>query len=274
MVAGLLITVYLVNTSFSGERKELLIVTTTSVRDSGVFDYLLEDFTGKTGINVFYIPAGSGQALEYGKRGDADGLLVHAPEDEARFVRDGYGTKRYPFMYNGFALVGPPEDPAGVSRAGSPAEALGNIRENRSVFVTRGDESGTHLKEKRLWEKAGFNYTRDINTRDNQWYLNASSGMGNTLLIADEMYGYTLCDEATYYSYASRLHIIILLKDHPDLINQYSIIPVNPAIHPHVKYQLTMELVCYLISEEGQDRISAYEVNGHKLFTPNASERC
>jgi tungstate transport system substrate-binding protein len=254
--------------------KTMFMATTTSTRDSGILDPLLIEFKSKSGIGVSYVAVGTGQALEYGKRGDADVLMVHSPSSEITFVNSGHGTHRYQFMYNQYKVVGPKSDPAGIANMTNVTAAFKKIFDTKSLFVTRGDESGTHMKEKDIWKKAGFNYWKDINLQNNSWYINVSGGMSQALTMANEKLAYTLTDEATYYAYQTQLDLVIHVYGDKNLFNQYSIIPVNQTMHSNVKYDYAMQLVCYLLSSDGQAFIGNFVVNGHKLFTPNASEKC
>jgi tungstate transport system substrate-binding protein len=263
-------SLYYTGPGSSDSEKTLSLATTTSTHNSGLLDEILPNFEDEYDAVVKVTPVGTGQALELGRRGDVDILLVHAPSSEQEFVDEGYGTKRYLVCYNHFVLVGPQDDPAGIAPASNVSEALQLICESESKFATRGDESGTHKKEKKLWEMAGYDYSEDIDLLDNDWYLSVSAGMGDTLMRAYELQTYTLSDEGTYWAYQGNMDLEIKLKDDPNLLNQYSVIPVDPEKHDHVKYELSMDFVEWITSERVQNMIADFEANGHKLFVPNA----
>ncbi len=245
----------------------LRLATTTSTANSGLLDDIIPDFKEEYDVSVLVIPVGTGQALEMGRRGDVDVLMVHAPSREQEFVDQGYGTERYPVCYNYFVILGPPSDPADIKNAPNASEAMRWIYNTKSKFASRGDDSGTHTKEKVLWEAAGFDYSSEIDIFENDWYLSFSAGMGTTLMNADEKQAYTLSDEGTYWAYEGNLDLEILLREDPALLNEYSVIPINPERFPHVNYDLSMDFVYWITSNETQDRIENYEKNGHKLFS-------
>jgi tungstate transport system substrate-binding protein len=257
-------------------KQRLMLATTTSTQDSGLLDYILPDFESKYDCIVDVIAVGSGQAMELGKNGDADVLLVHSPASEKQFVKDGYGTSRTLVAYNQFVIVGPETDPAGVTQATNATDAFKRIYENgtegTAIFVSRGDNSGTHSKEKSIWTKTGLN----MSTFSNSWYLSAGQGMGAVLDITEQQTdkGYTLSDEATYYTRKETgiiPHLEILNQGDPLLYNQYSVIPVNPDRWPNVNYTLAMDFVNWITSPEIQDMIGDFtDAFGHKLFVPNA----
>ncbi len=248
-----------------GEVKEgvtILLSTTTSTYDSGLLDYLIPVFTEKTGIKVEILSQGTGQALETGKRGDADVLLVHDRAAELELVEEGYFVDRHDVMYNDFVIVGPAEDPAGVKNVEGVVEALKLIAEGGHTFVSRGDDSGTNRMELRLWGEA------DIDPVGADWYMAVGQGMGATLTMAHENLAYTLTDRATYVSMKDELELEILLEGDPALFNQYGIMAVNPEKHPHVKYEQALQFIEFLMSEEGQELISSFQVAGETLFFP------
>jgi tungstate transport system substrate-binding protein len=249
--------------------KTLLLATTTSTVNSGLLDDILPCFEKKYGAVVKVIPVGTGQAFEMGRRGDVDIVMVHAPSKEEEFIDKGYGTYRYEVCYNFFVLVGPPGDPAGVKEAVDVAEAMRRIYESHSRFVSRGDDSGTHLKEKELWELAGFDYSHEIDIIENKWYYSVCAGMGDTLIRANELDAYTLADEGTFWAYTRGINLEILLRDNLCLRNQYSVIPVNPERFEHVNYDLAMNFVVWITSLETQMKIACFEKNGHRLFIPS-----
>jgi len=248
----------------------LLLATTTSTANSGLLDEIIPDFEDRYNCIVKITPVGTGQALEMGRRGDADVLLVHAPTSEIKFVEQGYGTERTLVMYNEFIIVGPPADPAGIKGLVNTTTALNGIQERKTNFASRGDDSGTHKKERSLWSEAGFDYSSEVDIPDNNWYLSVSAGMGDTLTRANELEAYTLTDEGTYFAYQSDLDLDVIVKGAPSLINQYSVIPVNPDKHSHVKDDLAEDFVEWLVSENVQEMIGDFEANGKTLFTPNA----
>jgi len=254
------------------EKKTLRMATTTSTYDSGLLDYILPAFEEKYGCEVDVIAVGSGQALEMGKRGDVDVLLVHSPASEAKFVSDGYGESRTLVMYNNFVVVGPTSDPAGTNASRNATQAFAKIYSNGTAngtrFVSRGDNSGTHTKELSLWTAAGYNASLFSNT----WYQSAGQGMGAVLDMCEQMNAYTLSDDATYYQRLSENlipHLNVTYQGDPGLFNQYSVIPVNASKWTHINHTLTYNLKDWITSVEGQDLIASYEKYGHQLFFPN-----
>ncbi len=240
----------------------IILATTTSTYDSGLLDFLNPVFTMQTGIEVHIVSQGTGAALETGSRGDADLLLVHDRASELKLVGEGVFVDRYDVMYNDFIIVGPAEDPAGVLKAAGAAEALRSIFDNGSIFVSRGDDSGTHRMELRIWNSAG------VDPKGQLWYTAVGQGMGDTLNIANESLGYTLTDRGTYAAIKKKLDLVTVLEGDPVLYNQYGVMAVNPDLHPHVKYDLALLYINFLMSEEGQNLIAAYQVNGETLFFP------
>lgn len=256
------------------QEDELILATTTSTYDSGLLDEIIPSFEDKHEVSVKVIAAGTGQAVQLGRRGDADVLLVHSPELEKEFIEDGYGKDRYEVMYNEFIIVGPKEDPAGLRGLNESATAFERLYENRSsiTFCSRGDDSGTHIKEKELWKNAGFDYDSQIDDSDSKWYKSLGLGMGDTLLTANELMSdekdvYTLTDEATYISMEEDLdELDISVRGDETLFNQYGIIPVTDARCP----ELSEDFAEWMISEEVQHMIDDYTVGGEKIFTANA----
>ncbi len=244
----------------------ITVASTTSTQNSGLFDYLLPLFSRKTGIDVHVVAVGTGAAIRLAREGNADVLLVHHKPSEEKFVRDGFGVKRYDLMYNDFVLVGPAGDPAGIAGAASAADALKRIAEAKAPFVSRGDDSGTHKKERALWQQAGI----DADGRKNPWYRETGSGMGATLNVASAMNAYALSDRATWISFANKGDLKLLFAGDPALFNQYGVILVNPAKFPHVKARDGQRFIDWLISDEGQKAIAAFRVRGQQLFVPNA----
>lgn len=252
-------------TSATSEPQRLILATTTSTDDSGLLDYILPDFEEKFNATVDVVAVGTGQALEQGANGDADVVLVHARAQEDAFVADGHGTARYDVMYNDFIIVGPADDPAGIKGLTDAAEAFKKIADAEATFVSRGDDSGTHTKEKAIWEKAGI-------TPEGDWYLSAGQGMGAVLTMTEEMAGaYTMSDRATYIARkAEGLELDILVEGDPIMFNPYGVIPVNPAEHPNIKAELAQSFADWITSLETQELIASFEVNGEQLFVPDS----
>ena len=240
----------------------IILATTTSTYDSGVLDYLNPIFTEQTGIEVQVVSQGTGAALETGARGDADVLLVHDRKSELTLVEEGAFVERYDVMYNDFIIVGPADDPAGVMGVTSVVKALTLIAEAGETFISRGDDSGTHRMELRLWASA------EIDPAVQGWYSSIGQGMGDTLNMASEELGYAMTDRATYVANRDNLDLIIVLAGDPILFNQYGVMAVNPEVHSHVKFEYSMMYVNFLMSDEGQDLINSFQINGETLFFP------
>jgi tungstate transport system substrate-binding protein len=250
-----------------GAEKEIICASTTSTENSGLFDYILPVFEKKSGIKVKVVARGTGAAIEMGKRGDADMVLVHAKEQELKAVEEGYFVGRHDVMYNDFVIIGPKTDPAGVKAAKSAADAFSKIAGSGSAFVSRGDNSGTHTKELTIWKKTG------VDRKGGQRYLEVGQGMEKTQRIADEKNAYTLTDRGTWLGTKDKdkLRLVILFEGDPILFNQYGVMAVNPGKHPHVKYRESMQFVNWLVSKEGQETIGSFkDKNGNQLFIPNA----
>ncbi len=251
-------------------KKEIIISTTTSVDASGLLSILLPVFSKDTGINVKYMAKGTGAALKDGIEGNVDAVLVHDPRREKIFVAKGYGTKRYPFMHSDFVLLGPEKDPAGASNAGRATDAFKRIAASKSTFISRGDESGTHAKEKAIWIAAGIDPSMILHEK---WYLSVGQGMGKTLIIADEKKAYTLCDRGTFlkfrYMRKPPVELTIIFEKDPMLNNPYALIPVNPARFPHVNHEAALEFAKWLQSEKAQRLIAEYQIAGQQLFVPD-----
>jgi tungstate transport system substrate-binding protein len=245
----------------------LLLQSTTSTVNSGLLDAILPRFTAQTGIIVRVIASGTGQALRNAQNGDADLVLVHAKRDEEKFVDEGYGLVRFDLMYNDFVVVGPPDDPAGVRKAQSAAQALSKIAAAGIYFVSRGDQSGTHKKEIHLWELTNQDLSQ-VTRRP--WYLESGSGMGATLNIAINKQAYTLSDRGTWIRFGNKSDFEILFQGGEELFNPYGLILVNPKIHPHVNVIDGQALIDWLIGKEGQRWINSYRINGNQLFFANA----
>jgi tungstate transport system substrate-binding protein len=248
------------------EEKFFTVASTTSTEQSGLFKYLLPMFEKKTGIHVRVVAVGTGQALDIGRRGDADVLLVHAKPLEEKFIAEGYGVKRQDVMYNDFVLIGPKSDPAGVAGTKDVAAAFRKIKEAQAPFVSRGDRSGTHFAELEIWKLAGI----DIAKAKGPWYRDTGQGMGPALNTAAAMNAYILSDRGTWLSFKNRGELTIAVEGDRRLFNQYGVMLVNPARHPHVKVALGQAFIDWLLSAEGQQAIADYKINGEQLFFPNA----
>ena len=247
----------------------ITLASTTSVRNSGLYDWLLPKIKGALGIDIRVIAVGTGQAIRLAMRGDADALLVHDEPAERAFMAAGFGRDRRKVMYNHFVIIGPDSDPAraaDVGAGGDAPAALRAIAAARKTFVSRGDDSGTHKMELRLWQAAGL----DPAAGTGQWYREVGAGMGATLNMAAAMGGYALSDRATWISFANRAGLKIVVPQAPALFNQYSIMAVNPERHPHVKTGPVKALIDWLTGRQGQAAIAAYRVAGEQVFFPNA----
>ena len=245
--------------AIAGER--IKMATTTSTDNSGLLEVLLPPFEERFNVRVDVIAVGTGKALKLGENGDVDCVLVHARQAEDQFIRSGYGLNRRDVMYNDFVIVGPAEDPARTKGTNAVA-ALQKIVEGEQPFVSRGDESGTHAKEKRLWELAGID-------PGGNWYVETGQGMGATLQMADEKRAYCLTDRGTYIALEKKLNLVILCEGDERLYNPYGIIAVNPHLHPHVNYLYAMTLIGWVTSPQGQKIIGEFKKNGKVLFHPN-----
>jgi len=263
----LLSLITLCNWVNASAQKEIICSSTTSTENSGLFSYILPVFEKKTGIKVKVVARGTGAAIEMGKRGDADMVMVHAKEQELKAVEEGYFVDRHDLMYNDFVIIGPNNDPAKIKGLKSAEDAFRKLAESGNLFVSRGDNSGTHTKELAIWKKAG------IEPKGQKWYLEAGQGMEKTQRIADEKRAYTLTDRGTWLATKDndKLEMIIVLEGDPILFNQYGVMSVNPEKHKHVKYKESMEFINWLISKEGQETIASFkDKNGNQLFIPNA----
>jgi len=247
--------------------KSILVASTTSTQDSGLFGHILPRFKAKTGIDVRVVAQGTGQALDTGRRGDADVVFVHAKAQEEKFVADGFGVKRFPVMYNDFVLIGPSSDPAGIKGMRDIAQALQAIKAKAAPFISRGDRSGTHTAELDLWKAAGI----DIANDKGPWYKEIGQGMGAALNTASAANAYVLSDRGTWISFKNRGTLAIVVEGDKRLFNQYGVILVNPDKHPHVKKELGQAFVDWLVSAEGQQTIADYKIEGQQLFFPNAN---
>jgi tungstate transport system substrate-binding protein len=250
-------------------QKFITVASTTSTEQSGLFKHLLPIFEKKTGIEVRVVALGTGQSLDMGKRGDADVVFVHARSLEEKFITEGYGVKRYPVMYNDFVLVGPKSDPAKVAGGKDITAALKKIKASSAPFVSRGDRSGTHNAELRLWKQAGI----DIAKEKGPWYRDTGQGMGPALNSASSMNGYILTDRGTWISFKNRGDLTIVVEGDKRLFNQYGVILVNPAKHKHVKKDMGQAFINWIVSPEGQKAIAGYKIGSDQLFFPNANAK-
>jgi tungstate transport system substrate-binding protein len=260
-------TITLAGTPADAQDKSIIVASTTSTQDSGLFGHILPLFKAKTGIDVKVVAQGTGQALDTGRRGDADVLFVHAKAQEEKLVADGFGVKRYPVMYNDFILIGPKSDPAGIKGMTDVAEALKAIKSRGEPFISRGDRSGTHIAELDLWKAAGI----DIGKEKGPWHKEIGQGMGAGLNTASAANAYVLADRGTWLSFKNRGDLDILVAGDKRLFNQYGVMLVNPEKHPHVKKELGQSFIDWLVSPEGQKAIADYKINGQELFFPNAN---
>ena len=256
-----------ISASVPAAQDSIVIQSTTSTANSGLYDYLLPLFEETHGIKVNVVAVGTGQAIRNAMRGDGDVLLVHAESDEKQFVADGWGVERFDLMFNDFVLVGPAADPAGLEETDSVGEALTRISLSGKFFASRGDDSGTHKKELALWRSAGI----DPSEASGGWYRETGSGMGATLNVAVGMNAYCLTDRATWISFANKQGLRVLYEDDPPLFNQYGIILVDSKKHPHVKAQAGQVFVDWMIGKAGQTAIANFRRSGQQLFFPNAS---
>jgi tungstate transport system substrate-binding protein len=244
--------------------QRLILATTTSTADSGLLDYLLPVFEEEYNATVDVVAVGTGQALELGQNGDADVVLVHARAREEAFVEEGFGTARYDVMYTDFIIVGPADDPAKIAGLESATEAFAMIAVSEAMFVSRGDDSGTHTKELAIWESAEI-------APEGDWYISAGQGMGDVLTMSNELFGYTLSDRATYLNLkAEGLELDIRVEGDPILFNPYGVIPVNPELHEGINAELAQQFVEWLLSLETQALILSFELEGQALFIPSS----
>ncbi|MEM8884679.1 MAG: substrate-binding domain-containing protein [Planctomycetota bacterium] len=244
----------------------ITLASTTSPENSGLFAVLLPKFTERTGIEVRALPVGTGKALRTARDGNADLVFVHAEALEKRFVAEGHGLARIAVMMNEFVVVGPPDDPAGVAGLRDAAEALRRIARTRSTFVSRGDDSGTHVRERSTWTRAGV----DPTPHSGDWYLEAGAGMGATLNVAVSKGAYCITDSSTWGAFANKGDLTVHVEGDPPMRNPYTLIVVSKAKHPHAKQEQAQRFADWITSSEGQAIIGAFEVNGARLFVPNA----
>ena len=250
------------------QERFITVASTTSTEQSGLFGHILPIFEKETGIKVRVVALGTGQALDLARRGDADVVFVHAKAAEERFLAEGEGVQRFPVMYNDFVLIGPKSDPANVGGGKDITEALKKIQAAQAPFVSRGDKSGTHLAELRLWKMSGI----DIAKAKGAWYRDVGQGMGPALNTANSMNAYILSDRASWLAFKNRGDLTILVEGDKRLFNQYGVALVNPQKHPNVKKELGQTFVDWLVSPSGQKAIARYKINGEQLFFPNAEQ--
>ncbi|WP_408906402.1 substrate-binding domain-containing protein [Roseomonas sp. AR75] len=252
----------------TAQDRSITVASTTSTEQSGLFGHILPIFTRETGIQVRVVALGTGQALDVGRRGDADVVFVHDRAAEQRFVQEGHGLERKHVMFNDFVIVGPASDPAGIAGTRDTAEALRRIAAAKAPFVSRGDRSGTHAAELRLWQQAGV----DPATGRGQWYREVGQGMGPALNTAAAQNAYILADRGTWLSFRNRQDLKVVVEGDPRLFNQYGVMLVNPQRHAHVKQADAQRFVDWLVSPAGQEAIAGYKINGQQLFFPNARQ--
>ena len=287
---SLIAVIFSMSGSARAEEKTLKMSTTTSTQASGLLDVLLPELEKDTGIQVKVIAKGTGAAIRDGMDGNVDVIFVHAKAREEKFIKDGYGTKRYAIMHNDFVILGPAADPAKIKGMANASEALKQISDANAPFISRGDDSGTHTKEQALWQTAGLPLEKITNTivkkgkkreiafvqpdGSGKWYLSIGQGMGKTIMIADEKQAYTLADRGTYIKYKFGrdvpVELDVLCEGDPLLANPYGVIPLNPQKHPHVKHKLADAFAQWLVSNRGQAVIADYRMLGKQLFYPDA----
>jgi tungstate transport system substrate-binding protein len=288
-VTGLIAVIFFMSWGALAEEKILKMSTTTSTQASGLLDVLLPELEKDTGIQVKVIAKGTGAAIRDGIDGNVDVIFVHAKAREEKFVKDGYGTKRYAVMHNDFIILGPADDSAKIKGTANAPEALKKIADSESLFVSRGDDSGTHTKEQALWQKSDLQLEKITNTivkkgkkreitfvhpaGSEKWYRSIGQGMGKTIMFADEKQAYTLADRGTYIKYKFGrdvpIELDVLCQGDPLLANPYGIIPINPQKHPHVKNKVAEAFAQWLVSDRGQAVIADYRLLGKQLFYPD-----
>ncbi len=259
---------FAVASAAAAQQRTIIVASTTSTQDSGLFGHILPLFKKRTGIDVRVVAQGTGQALDTGRRGDADVVFVHARSLEEKFVADGFGVKRFPVMYNDFILIGPNRDPVGIKGTRDIVAALKAIKAKSAPFISRGDKSGTHNAELKLWQLAGV----DIAKEQGPWYKAIGQGMGAALNTAAASDAYALSDRGTWISFKNKANLMIVVEGDKRLFNQYGVILVNPEKHPHVKRELGQAFIDWLVSADGQKAIRDFKINGQQLFFPNAGE--
>jgi tungstate transport system substrate-binding protein len=269
IAAATLVAVVFATRPALAQDKSIVVASTTSTQDSGLFEYLLPLYKKKTGVVVKVIAQGTGQALDTGRRDDADVVFVHAKSAELKFLAEGEGVKRFPVMYNDFVLVGPKNDPAGIKGMKDAGKALQAIKVREASFISRGDRSGTHIAELQLWEESGI----DIDKDKGPWYKSIGQGMGAALnTAAGTGNAYVLSDRGTWIHFRNKGDLRILVEGDKRMFNQYGVMLVNPKKHPNVKKELGQQFIDYLVSPEGQKDIAGYMIDGVQLFYPNADD--
>ena len=269
LIAAVAVGATLLGTPAYAQDKSIVVASTTSTQDSGLFEYLLPLYKQKTGVTVKVVAQGTGQALDTGRRGDADVVFVHAKTAEEKFLAEGEGVKRFPVMYNDFVLIGPKGDPAGIKGMKDVGKAFQAIKDKQASFISRGDRSGTHIAELKLWNKdAGI----DIEKDNGPWYKSIGQGMGAALNTAGAGNGYVLSDRGTWIHFKNKGDLQILVEGDKRMFNQYGIMLVNPEKHPSVKKELGQQFIDYLVSPQGQKDIANYKIDGEQLFYPNAED--
>lgn len=266
---ALVTAVTLALSSAYGAENHIIVQSTTSTENSGLFEEILPTFTNETGVEVRVVAVGTGQAIKNARNGDGDVLLVHAKPAEERFVDDGFGVRRYDVMYNDFIIVGPASDPAGIAGSKDAAAALARIAEAQAPFASRGDDSGTHKKERALWKEAGV----DVEAASGSWYRETGSGMGPTLNTASGMNAYALADRGTWIAFKNKGTLKIAVEGDDRLFNQYGVILVNPGRHPNVNAAGGRAFVDWITGPQGQQAIADFKLDGQQLFYPNAKSR-
>jgi tungstate transport system substrate-binding protein len=267
LMRGLLLLLTAISLPVGAQQRYITVASTTSTEQSGLFKHLLPIFEKKTGIQVRVVALGTGQALDMGRRGDADVVFVHARPLEEKFVAEGFGVRRYEVMYNDFVVIGPKSDPAKVAGGKDVVRAFQEIYKTKAAFISRGDRSGTHFAELELWKAAGIDIGRDKGS----WYREIGQGMGPALNTASAMNAYLLADRGTWLSFRNRGQLAIAVEGDRRLFNQYGIILVSPEKHLGVKKEMGQAFIDWVISSEGQEAIAAYEIGGEQLFFPNAN---
>ena len=267
-VSAVLVTTFVLTGVAPAEEKFITVASTTSTRNSGLFGHILPLFEKKTGVDVRVVAVGTGQAIRLAERGDADVLFVHHRPSEEKFVAKGFGVKRFDVMYNDFVLVGPRADPAGIKGGSDAAKGLAAIAKAKATFASRGDDSGTHKKERGLWKTAGV----DVAAQSGSWYRETGSGMGATLNAAAGMGAYALTDRGTWIAFKNKADLEIVVEGDKSLFNPYGVILVSPAKYAHVKKDMGQAFIDWIVSAEGQAAIAEYERNGQQLFFPNATK--
>jgi len=268
IVLSSLTALSMLGTVAHAENPFITVASTTSTANSGLFDEILPMFTKKTGIDVRVVAVGTGQAIRLARKGDADVLFVHHRPSEEKFVAEGFGEKRYDVMVNDFVVVGPKSDPGGIMGGHDAAQAFKELASKKAVFVSRGDDSGTHKRERSVWKAASIDPVKSSGT----WYRESGSGMGATLNTASAMNGYTLADRGTWLSFKNRGSLVVQVEGDQRLMNPYGVMLVNPKKHPHVKAEEGRKFINWLISSDGQAAIGAFKINGQVLFKPNAGK--